>query len=232
MLDVTIRKKLRDFSLDLTIHAPPGEIVVLMGENGAGKSSILNTISGLTVPDEGSVRLGSTILYDSATKASVPVEQRQIGYVFQNSAVFPHLSVIDNIAFGLHARNHPPEFIKERVNHWTTALKIQDLADVMAGNLSGGQKQRVALARAFAIEPALLLLDEPFTGLDPENIRLVKKLTRAFVAEQEIPCLVVTHRTADSRDVGDKVCVICQGKKAWEGKPEDVPAGMCHDDNR
>ena len=232
MLDVTIRKKLRDFSLDLTIHAPPGEIVVLMGENGAGKSSILNAISGLTMPDEGSVRLESTILYDSVTKASIPVEQRQIGYVFQNSAVFPHLSVIDNIAFGLHARNHPPAFIKERVNHWTTALKIQDLADVRAGNLSGGQKQRVALARAFAIEPALLLLDEPFTALDPENILLVKKLTRAFVAERKIPCLVVTHRTTDSREVGDNVCVICKGRKVWEGRPEDVPAGMCHDDDR
>jgi molybdate transport system ATP-binding protein len=232
MLDVTIRKKLRDFSLDLSIWAGPGEIVVLMGENGAGKSSILNTISGLAVPDAGTIRLRGAILFDSGTNVDVPVERRHIGYVFQSLAVFPHLTVRDNIAFGLKARHHPPLFIKEQVEHWLTMLNIRDLATVRAGNLSGGQMQRVALARAFATEPALLLLDEPFTGLDPENIRLVKKVTRSFVAERGIPCLVVTHRLTDCREVGDSVCVIFQGRKVWEGKPEDVPAGVCHDDYR
>ena len=107
-------------------------------------------------------------------------------------------------------------------------MNIEDLADVKAGNLSGGQKQRVALARALAIEPALLMLDEPFTGLDAENIRLVRELVRTVVTGSKIPCLIVTHRIADSREVGDRVCVICQGKKEWEGKPEDVPGCVCH----
>lgn len=227
MFDAAIHKKLRDFSLDLAIHAGPGEVVVLRGENGAGKSSALNIISGLLSPDTGSIRLDGSVLFDSGTGVDVPVENRRIGYVFQNSAVFPHLSVRDNIAFGLRARHKPPVFIKERVGHWLKVMNIEDLAEVRAGYLSGGQKQRVALARALATEPALLMLDEPFTALDAENIRLVKELTRTFVTKMTIPCLVVTHRMSDCRDVGDKVCVICQGKLEWEGRPEDLPACTC-----
>ena len=227
MFDATIQKRLRDFSLDVTIHAGPGEVVVLMGENGAGKSTALNSISGLVPPDTGSIRIDGTVLFDSGTGVDVPVENRRIGYVFQNSAVFPHLSVWDNIAFGLCARHKPPLFIQEHVRYWLNAMNIEDLADVKAGNLSGGQKQRVALARALATEPAMLMLDEPFTALDAENIRLVIDLTRTFVTEMKIPCLVVTHRVIDCREVGDRVCVICQGKSAWEGKPEDLPGCMC-----
>ncbi len=227
MLDAVIRKELRDFSLDFTLRAGPGEVVVLMGENGAGKSSVLNIISGLIPPDTGSIRLDGSVLFDSGTRVDVPVENRRIGYVFQNSAVFPHLSVRENIAFGLRARRKPAVFIQERVDRWLRVMHIEDLADVKAGNLSGGQKQRVALARALATEPALLMLDEPFTALDAENIRLVKELTRTFVTEMKIPCLVVTHRINDSRDVGDRVYVLCQGKKEWEGRPEDTPVHMC-----
>jgi molybdate transport system ATP-binding protein len=227
MFDATIKKNLRDFSLDLAIHAKPGEVVVLMGENGAGKSTALNIISGLVCPDAGSIRLNGSVLFDSGTGVEVLAENRCIGYVFQNSPVFPHLSVRDNIAFGLRAWHKPAVFIRERIGHWLKAMNIEDLAEVRAGNLSGGQKQRVALARALATGPALLMLDEPFTALDAENIRLVKELMRTFVNEMKIPCLVVTHRVIDCRDVGDKVCVVCQGKKEWEGKPVDLPACMC-----
>ncbi|MFA4826524.1 MAG: ATP-binding cassette domain-containing protein [Methanoregula sp.] len=222
MLDATIHKKLRDFSLDVTIHAGPGEIVVLMGENGAGKSTVLNIISGLVTPDEGLVCLDGAVLFDSGNGVNVPVENRRIGYVFQNSAVFPHLSVRDNIAFGLRAHHKSPVFIEERVGYWLSKLNIGELAHVKAGNLSGGQKQRVALGRALAIEPALLMLDEPFTALDAENIRSAKELLRSFVTGMHIPCLVVTHRIADSRDVGDRLYMINRGSREWEGRPEDV----------
>ena len=232
MLDATIHKKLRDFSLDATIHAGPGEIVVLMGENGAGKSTILNSISGLISPDTGSIGLDGSVLFDSGTGVDVPVEHRRIGYVFQNSVVFPHLTVRDNIAFGLRAMHKPSAFVKERTGHWMHAIDIEELADVRAGNLSGGQKQRVALARALATEPTLLMLDEPFTALDADNIRLVKELARTFVTEMAIPCLIVTHRVTDCRDVGDRVCVICQGKKEWEGKPENIPGCTCCSDEQ
>ena len=227
MLEAVIRKILRDFSIDITLHARPGEILVLMGENGAGKSTVLNTISGLLAPDAGTIRLDGSALFDSVTGLDAPVEKRSIGYVFQNSAVFPHLSVRENIAFGLRARHKPPVFIEECAGYWMHEMQIEDLAEVKAGDLSGGQKQRVALARALAIEPALLMLDEPFTALDAENIRLVKKLMRMLVTRMAIPCIVVTHRLTDSRDIGDRVCVICRGQKEWEGKPEDVPERTC-----
>jgi molybdate transport system ATP-binding protein len=232
MLEAAIHKKLRDFTLDITLHARPGEIMVLMGENGAGKSTVLNSISGLISPDSGSIRLNGSVLFDSGTGLDVPVENRRIGYVFQNSVVFPHISVRDNIAFGLRAMHKPSIVIKERVGHWLRATDIEVLADVKAGNLSGGQKQRVALARALATEPALLMLDEPFTALDAENIRLVKELTRTVVTKMAIPCLIVTHRITDSRDLGDRVCVICRGEREWEGKPEDMPAGTYRSGDR
>jgi molybdate transport system ATP-binding protein len=223
MLNAVIQKNLRDFSLDLSLRAGPGEIVVIMGENGAGKSTALNIISGLVTPDAGSIRLNGSVLFDSGKGTDTPAEDRRIGYVFQNSAVFPHFSVRDNIAFGLRAQHKPPVFIKEHVGHWLKAMNIEDIAGVKAGNLSGGQKQRVALARALATGPALLMLDEPFTALDAGNIRSVKELMRSFVTEMQIPCLVVTHRIADSRDVGDRVYIIARGTKAWEGRPEDEP---------
>jgi len=222
MLEATITKQLRDFTLDLSLHVDDGSLVVLMGENGAGKTTLLNCIAGLMEPDAGSIRSGSSVVFDANTGINIPVEARRIGYVFQRSAVFPHMTVGENIAFGLRARHKPAVFIKERVGYWLKAMHIEDLAKVRAGNLSGGQKQRVALARALAIQPALLMLDEPFTALDAENIRLVKELTRTFVTEMAIPCLVVTHRVSDCRDVGDRVCVLCKGKKEWEGKPEDL----------
>ena len=113
--------------------------------------------------------------------------------------------------------------IAERVEHLTGLMELQDHAHIKAGNLSGGQKQRVALARALAIEPLLLMLDEPFTALDTESISIVKDLTRSVVAEMQIPCILVTHRVSDSQDIGDKACILCSGKKEWEGKPSDIP---------
>jgi len=232
MLDATMNKKLRDFSLDLSLRAGPGEIVVLMGENGAGKSTALNIISGLVTPDTGSIRLDGSVLFDSGTSVDVPAENRRIGYVFQNSAVFPHIPVRENIAFGLRAQHKSPLFIREHVGHWLQVMGLEDIADVKAGNLSGGQKQRVALARALATGPALLMLDEPFTALDAENIRRVKELTRTFVTEMAIPCLVVTHRISDCRDVGDRMYVINRGIREWEGRPEDEPGCTCRNDSR
>jgi len=223
MLDVKIVKRLWDFSLDLAFQAEPGKIVILMGTNGAGKSTTLNIIAGLVRPDSGTVSIHGAPLVDTSRGIDTPAEDRNIGYVFQSSAVFPHLSVRENLAFGLRARRLPGEILASRVDHWLDHLDIVDLAPVKAGKISGGQRQRVALARAFAIEPALLMLDEPFTALDAESDRRVKLLLKKYVAEKKIPCIVVTHRDKDIRDVGDRVCFICKGEKTWEGAAADLP---------
>ena len=223
MLDVVITRTLRDFTLDLEFAVRAGEILVLMGSNGSGKSTTLNIIAGLLSPDAGWIRLNGSTLCEPAQGADTPIEDRKIGYVFQNTAVFPHLTARDNIAFGLRARRIPPLEIRKRVDVLLGATRISDLALVNAGNLSGGQKQRVALARAMAIQPSLLMLDEPFTALDTESTRDIKGLIRKFVTEMQIPCIIVTHRQTDSTDIGDRALVLCAGKKEWEGVPREMP---------
>ncbi len=223
MLEADLHKQLRDFSLDLKIQAKPAEILVLMGENGAGKSTVLNILSGLLAPDAGSIRLNGRDLYKSAAGICVPVESRHIGYVLQNSAVFPHLSVSENVAYGMKARHMQKDHIAEQVDHWMGLVDIRNLTDIKAGKLSGGQKQRVAIARALAIGPELLMLDEPFTALDTESRQSVQDAVRMCVSDLQIPCLVVTHRVADARDMGDRVYLLNRGVTRWEGLPSDIP---------
>jgi ABC-type sulfate/molybdate transport systems ATPase subunit len=224
MLEANLHKQLRDFPLDLNLRVNPGEILVLMGENGAGKSTVLNSISGLLKPDNGSITLNKTPFFDSANAINLPVEDRHIGYVLQNIAAFPHLSVAENIAYGMKVQHIQKDLIIQRVNHWMELMDVQELAGVRAGNLSGGQKQRVALARALAIEPGLLMLDEPFTALDASSMDSVKHMVKDFVAERRIPCIVVTHRVEDAHDMGDRICILSQGTNIWEGKSRDLPA--------
>ena len=223
MLEADLHKQLRDFSLDLKIQAKPGEILVLMGENGAGKSTVLNILSGLLNPDTGSIRLNGKSLFESTSGVSVPVEARNIGYVLQNSTAFPHLSVSENVAYGMKARHMHKNKIAKQVDQWMGLMDIRNLADVKAGKLSGGQKQRVVIARALAIEPKLLMLDEPFTALDTESRQSVQEAVRTCVTDLQIPCLVVTHRVADVHELGDRVYLLNRGVNRWEGLPSDVP---------
>jgi molybdate transport system ATP-binding protein len=223
MLDVRITKQLRDFVLDLSFSVPPGEIFVLMGSNGSGKSTTLNIIAGLLSPDAGCIRLDGRTLCEPNTGTNMAIEDRRVGYVFQNSAVFPHLTVRENIGYGPRARGIPRDEWAGPVDELIDRMQMADFASVKAANLSGGQKQRVALARALAIRPSLLLLDEPFTALDSESTRIVKELARESVAVLKIPCIVVTHRRADADEIGDRVCLLCSGKKEWEGDPHGMP---------
>jgi len=224
MLDATIRRNLRDFELDLSFSVRPGEILVLMGSNGSGKSTTLNILAGLLEPDNGCIHLNGTTFCEPGRMISVPIEDRRIGYVFQNTAVFPHLSVRENIAYGLRAHGAIQEEIDEQVSGLVQAMGLEDLAEVTASRLSGGQKQRVALARAIAIRPTLLMMDEPFSSLDLESTHAVKQLIKTFVDRMQIPCIIVTHRVADCHEIGDRVFVIASGKKEWEGRPQDMPA--------
>jgi molybdate transport system ATP-binding protein len=234
MLDARITKQLRDYVLDISLSVAAGEILVLMGSNGSGKSTSLNCIAGLLAPDSGCIRLNGTALFEPLLGTNLAIEERRIGYVFQNTAVFPHLTVRENIAYGPRARGISRREWAGPVDDLIDRMQIADLASVKAGNLSGGQKQRVALARALAIRPSLLLLDEPFTALDAGSTRIVKELTRKSVASLKIPCIVVTHRSADAEEIGDRICVLCSGKKEWEGSPRSLPkecaACRCPDD--
>ena len=225
MLEANLHKQLRDFSLDLTIQVNPGEILVLMGENGAGKSTVLNSISGLLQPDTGLITLNGIPLFDSANAINLPVEDRNIGYVLQKPAVFPHLTIRENIAYGLKARHESKNLVDTKVNYWLMVMDIEGLAHVKAGNLSGGQKQKVALARALAIEPSLLMLDEPFTALDTGSRQSVQEAVRKCVSYLQIPCLVVTHRVAEAHDMGDRLYLVSKGANRWEGRPSDMPSG-------
>jgi len=223
MLEADLHKQLRDFSLDLKIQAKPAEILVLMGENGAGKSTVLNLLSGLLTPDAGSIRLNGKSLFKSTFGVSVPVEARNIGYVLQNSTAFPHLSVSENVAYGMKARHMHKDRIAEHVDKWMELVDIRNLADIKAGKLSGGQKQRVAIARALAIEPDLLMLDEPFTALDADSTTTLKRHLRTYVRDLQIPCILVTHRLTDTQDIGDAACTITRGTINWQEHPCNLP---------
>lgn len=223
MLEVSLTKPLRDFTLDLSFSVQPGRILILMGANGSGKSTTLNIIAGLLQPDAGCIRLGGTTICEPAVGTFIPIEGRCIGYVFQNSAVFPHMTVTENIAYGLRARGLSRADSADRVARMIELMHLADLASVKAANLSGGQKQRVALGRAIAIRPSLLMLDEPFTSLDAESTRTVRELTRKVVDELQIPCIIVSHHVADSREIGDRVLLLQSGKRSWEGLPQDIP---------
>jgi molybdate transport system ATP-binding protein len=227
MLEAHIVKKLRDFTLDLSLNVEDGDILVLMGENGAGKSTTLNILAGLLHPDAGCIRLNGSTLSDAGTGTFVPVEDRHIGYVFQKSAVFPHMTVRENIAFGLKAQHIETRITEKRVARWLECLDIQNLSEIKAAQLSGGQKQRVALARALATEPALLMLDEPFVGLDPESSISVKSAIRRFTTDLHIPCIMVTHGAADAGEIGDHGCLLRGGRIAWDGRASEFPECRC-----
>jgi ABC-type sulfate/molybdate transport systems ATPase subunit len=153
MLDAVIKKQLRDYMLDLSLTVDDGTVLALMGDNGAGKSTTLNIIAGLVAPDAGSIRFNGSAAFDSKSGINVPVEQRNIGYVLQRSAIFPHMTVEDNVAYGLRSRHCEPALVQRQVTEWLNRMHIADLARVSAARLSGGQKQRVALARALATGP-------------------------------------------------------------------------------
>jgi molybdate transport system ATP-binding protein len=222
MLEATVAKKLRDFSLDLSFRVDDGSILVLMGDNGAGKTTTLNIIAGLLGPDTGKIRINGSVVFDAEAGTDMPVEHRRIGYVFQRSAVFPHMTVEENIAFGLWSRHSDAVFVSRQVSHWLDCMAIRDLAEIKAARLSGGQKQRVALARALATEPALLMLDEPFSGLDMESCRSVKEVIRQCVTKLCIPCILVTHQREDAKEIADCACILNRGRVAWEGISSDV----------
>jgi ABC-type sulfate/molybdate transport systems ATPase subunit len=222
MIRIKARKALRDYILDIDIEAGDGETVVLTGSNGSGKSTILNMAAGLLRPDEGVISVNGRTFFDSGRKVEEPPEQRNIGYVFQNYALFPHMTVYDNVAFGLQMKRQPKDEIETRVRAELEPLGMWELRNARAAKLSGGQKQKVALARGLAIKPSLLLLDEPLSALDAHTYGAVRNSLRERIKRDRIPCIVVLHNPLDATALGDKAYKLDLGQVILSGKPDII----------
>ncbi len=222
MLEIDISKRLRDFNLEVKLNVPEGEILMLVGDNGCGKTTLLNLVAGLLSPDEGRIALDGRPLFDFSQRVSVAPEGRNIGYVFQNYALFPHMSVYDNVAFGLRTRKISHKEIDLMVRDHLEAAGLWEIRKARAKDISGGQKQRVALARALVVEPRLLLLDEPLSALDVRRQAAMRLDLRERIHACKVPSIIVTHDLRDVVCIGDRACLLENGKVALSGTAEDV----------
>jgi sulfate transport system ATP-binding protein len=201
----------------VSLRIESGELVALLGPSGSGKTTLLRIIAGLEVPDSGTIRLHE----EDATRASA--SQRQVGFVFQHYALFRHLTVFENIAFGLRLRpraSRPSEeVIRSRVNELLQLIQLDWLGDRFPNQLSGGQRQRVALARALAVEPRVLLLDEPFGALDARVRKELRRWLRRLHDELHIASVFVTHDQEEALEVADRVAIMNHGRIEQVGTP-------------
>src|SRR5450830_49530 len=217
-----IKKNFGSFSAlnDVTLDVPSGELVALLGPSGCGKTTLLRIIAGLESPDSGSIHFHGT----DAT--SQQVRERQVGFVFQHYALFRHMTVFENVAFGLRVRpkqTRPSEAeIKRRVHELLELVQLDWLADRYPPQLSGGQRQRIALARALAVEPKVLLLDEPFGALDAKVRKELRRWLRRLHDELHITSIFVTHDQEEALEVADRVVVINKGQIEQIGSPQEV----------
>lgn len=220
MLNGTFAMPLRDFCLDVAdFVVQDEETLALIGENGAGKSTVLRILSGLLRPASGRVVLNDRVLFDSGERVFLAPEDRQIGYMFQNYALFPHMTAWENIAYGLRARRMPQGAVDARVNELCERMGI---ADELVMRMSDGQRQRTALARALAPSPELLLLDEPLSALDVRTQEQRRRELASVIRSEKIPCVLVTHSIVDALAVADRVAVIERGVIVVCGAPEEV----------
>jgi len=219
-LQVHAKKRTGDFEVDVRFCVKPG-ITILFGPSGSGKSTTLAMIAGISQPDEGDIRLGDTVWFDSKGHTNVAIQARKVGYVFQSLALFPHLTAAENVAYGL-PRGLARSVIDGRVRAMLERLKVGHVAQRKPPTFSGGEAQRVALARAFAIEPAILLLDEPFSALDRALRRELHADVRHMVDSLSLPTILITHHQNEARALGDHVVMLRAGKVVAEGPASEV----------
>jgi molybdate transport system ATP-binding protein len=216
-LEAQLGVRLGSLSLDVALDAQPGETVVLLGPNGAGKTTALRAIAGLLALDAGRVVVDGDVLDDPALDAWIPTERRPIGYVFQDHALFPHLSALDNVAFGLRARRVRKREADRRAREALARVGMISHAGKHPRALSGGQAQRVALARALVLEPRVLLLDEPLAALDASARVDTRRELRRHLGGHPGVRIVVTHDPVDAMTLGDRVIVIEAGRVVQAG---------------
>jgi sulfate transport system ATP-binding protein len=201
---------------DVSVDIASGSLTALLGPSGGGKSTLLRIIAGLERPDSGTV----AILGEDATH--LPPQRRNVGFVFQHYAAFKHLSVYRNVAFGLEVRKRPKAEIRRRVHELLELVHLDQLADRMPSQLSGGQRQRMALARALAVEPSVLLLDEPFGALDAQVRKELRTWLRRLHDEVHVTTVLVTHDQEEAIEISDEVVVLAGGRVVQVGRPLDL----------
>ena len=200
----------------MSLEVPDGSLTALLGPSGGGKSTLLRVVAGLEVPDSG------TIEFDGEDVTTVPVRDRGIGFCFQHYAPFRHLTVRKNVAFGLEVRKRPKAEIRRKVDELLDLVKIDHLADRYPSQLSGGQRQRMALARALAIEPQLLLLDEPFGALDAQVRQELRVWLRDLHRKISVTTVLVTHDQEEAMEVADHLAIINEGRLEQIGDPAEL----------
>jgi molybdate transport system ATP-binding protein len=215
-------KRLGDFALDAELVVARGETTVLVGESGAGKSTLLRLVAGLEQPDEGRVALDDLVYADTETGVAVPAWQRSVGFVFQDYALFPHLSVAENVMFGLRSSGVRGAESRTRTAEILERLGIPDLARRRVAGLSGGQQQRVALARALVLDPDVLLLDEPLSALDLRTRRNVRGELRRLLRHLTCVTVYVTHNPVEAMFFGDRIAVLERGRVTQTGTRDEL----------
>ena len=209
---------------DVSFEIKEGEYYTLLGPSGCGKTTTLQCIAGLETPDEGEISMGGELVFSSGEKVAVPAHRREIGMVFQSYAIWPHMTVFDNVAFPLAygRRRVSKSQVSERVMNALSLVHLQELATRPAPFLSGGQQQRVALARAIVEEPKLLLLDEPLSNLDAKLREEMRSEIRELVSRLQITTLYVTHDQIEALFLSDRIAVMQSGKIVQEGTPRQI----------
>ena len=217
-----VNKNFGDFTAlkDVTLTIPSGELVALLGPSGSGKTTLLRIIAGLETADAG------RIIFNGEDTTTQSVRERQVGFVFQHYALFRHMTVADNVAFGLNVKPRsqrpPKKEIREKVHELLKLVQLEGMADRFPAQLSGGQRQRIALARALAVEPKVLLLDEPFGALDAQVRAELRRWLRRLHDEIHVTSVFVTHDQEEALEVADRIVVMNKGQVEQSGTPDEV----------
>lgn len=211
-----------EFQLDLSLSIPPGKTVALLGPNGAGKSTAVEAISGLLPIESGRIELAGVTLDDPASGRFVPPELRRIGVVFQDYLLFPRMTVIENVAFGLRSRRTSSRLAMARAGEWLERVGLSEVSGRRPAELSGGQAQRVALARALVIEPDLLLLDEPLSALDVTTRARLRRILGRHLESFPGPRLLITHDPSEALLLAEEIHVLEQGRVTQSGSADDI----------
>ncbi len=218
-LAVTIDLMIENFHLQANFQAQD-EIIAIFGPSGAGKSTILRAIAGLVTPQQGIIRLGEQTLFNAQQKINLPPQKRNLGYVPQNYALFPHLSVAENIAYGV--PRHPRHANRQRTRELLELMQLTAFANRRPDELSGGQQQRVALARALAPQPAILLMDEPLAALEDSLRQKLRAELRAIPQRFHVPVLLVTHSLSEANSLASQLVILDQGQMCQAGPKDEI----------